>query len=319
MAITVRPLRRDQPADLDFFTDLSADPGRDADVRAYLDRTIATGAMRPEWCYVAEDVSGVVGRVAAWTLPPSDVPLDLVLLDVPWEEPDSRVGEALLRHVFGDMRALGGERVGYVIDEPPREPFWQDNVAARIALLERVGFRLTRETSRFELLIRDVPEPSMRLTFRDLTAVGQEAFLDAIRLVSDGTLDQEILEEREREGPEGAARLLWGLLTKLRYEPSWWQLAYDHEGTLVGQVMPCANPGAATIGYIGVVPEQRGKGYVDDLMAQTTRTLNAAGYDRIVADTDLQNAPMAAAFGRAGYAPFGTRKEFAIELNASMG
>ena len=67
-----------------------------------------------------------------------------------------------------------------------------------------------------------------------------------------------------------------------------------------------------------MVPEQRGKGYVDDLMVQVTRTRNLAGYDRIVADTDLRNAPMAAAFGRAGYAPFGTRKEFAIELNTSM-
>ena len=52
-------------------------------------------------------------------------------------------------------------------------------------------------------------------------------------------------------------------------------------------------------------------------MAQVTWTLNAAGYNRIVADTDLQNAPMAAAFARAGYAAFGTRKEFAVELGGN--
>ena len=318
MTITVYPLRPDQADDLSLFTDLTGDPTAITDVRAYVDRTIESGAMRPEWCYLASVDGRVVGRAAAWTLPPSDVPLDLVLLDVPWNEPDFRVGAALLRRVLADVRSLGGERVGHVVDEPPREPFWQDDIAARIALLEQVGFRSTRETTRFELRFSDVPPPSTPLTFRDLAAVGEPAFVDAIRLVSDGTLDQEILEERERDGPEGAARLLWDLLVRLRYEPGWWQLAYDAEGALVGLVMPCANPGAATIGYIGVVPEQRGNGYVDDLMAQVTRTLHAVGYSRIVADTDLQNAPMAAAFARAGYTSFGTRKEFAIELGGAM-
>ncbi len=315
MTIAVRPLRPDRPDDLDLFTDLTRDVKKIADVRAYVGRTIASGAMRPEWCYLAEVDGCVVGRVAAWTLPPSDVPLDLVLLDVPWDEPGVRIGDALLRHVLADIWTLGGERVGHVIDEPPREPFWQDDVHARIALLERARFRLTRETTRFEMSFREMPPPSTRLAFRDLSSVGERTFLDAIRLVSAGTLDQEILEEREREGPEGAARLFWDLLAKLHYEPGWWQLAYDARGSLVGLVMPCANPGAATIGYIGVVPEHRGKGYANDLMAQVTRTLHAAGYDRIVADTDLRNAPMAAAFERAGYASFGTRKEFAVEPN----
>lgn len=314
MTISVRPLRSNRPDDLSLFTNLTGDPRRIADIRAYVDRTIASGAMRPEWCYLAEDDGRVVGRLAAWTLPPSDVPLDLVLLDVPWGEPAYKVGDALLRHVLAYIRSHGGDRVGHVVDEPPREPFWQDNGAARIALLEQGGFRPTRETTRFELLISDAPPSSKRLAFRDLSAVGKPAFLDAIRLVSDGTFDQEILEEREREGPDRAARLLWDLLAKLRHELGWWQLAYDAQGALVGLVMPCANPGAATIGYIGVVPEQRGRGYVDDLMAQVTRTLHAAGYNRVVADTDLQNAPMAAAFARAGFTAFGTRKEFAVEL-----
>ena len=89
MTIAVRPLRPGQPDDLSLFTDISEDTRKNADVRAYVDRTIASGAMRPEWCYLAEVDGRVVGRVAAWTLPPSDTPLDLVLLDVPWDEPET--------------------------------------------------------------------------------------------------------------------------------------------------------------------------------------------------------------------------------------
>jgi RimJ/RimL family protein N-acetyltransferase len=48
------------------------------------------------------------------------------------------------------------------------------------------------------------------------------------------------------------------------------------------------------IGYIAVVPEQRGHGYAYDLLAEATRLLAAEGADRIVAGTDVTNTPMAA-------------------------
>jgi RimJ/RimL family protein N-acetyltransferase len=65
--------------------------------------------------------------------------------------------------------------------------------------------------------------------------------------------------------------------------------------------MPSRNYDAWIIGYIGVVPEQRGRGYVDDLLAEGTAILAAQGAQVIKADTDTGNGPMAAAFARAGY------------------
>ena len=55
------------------------------------------------------------------------------------------------------------------------------------------------------------------------------------------------------------------------------------------------------VGFIGVVPEQRGHGYVDDLLGECTRLLVEHGAVRIVGGTDLTTSPMAAAFRRAGY------------------
>ena len=101
----------------------------------------------------------------------------------------------------------------------------------------------------------------------------------------------------------------------MAFEPSWWELAYDADDNLVGLVMPARSPTFLTIGYIGIVPEQRGHGYVNDLLARGTATLRAAsGDDAIRADTDLDNAPMAAAFERAGYRRFATRREYEIRL-----
>ena len=111
-----------------------------------------------------------------------------------------------------------------------------------------------------------------------------------------------------------AARELFALLQKLEHRPGWWELAYAPDGDLVGLLMPAEVPAAGTIGYIGVVPEHRGRGYVDGLLARATAALHSASLERIVADTDLANAPMAAAFDRAGYTRFATRREYRIEL-----
>lgn len=101
----------------------------------------------------------------------------------------------------------------------------------------------------------------------------------------------------------------------MTYEPSWWELAFDADNRLAGLIMPTGAPSFVTIGYIGVVPEQRGHGYVNDLLARGTATLRRVGNGQVIrADTDVSNAPMAAAFDRAGYSRFAMRREFEIRL-----
>ena len=106
----------------------------------------------------------------------------------------------------------------------------------------------------------------------------------------------------------------------MQHEPSWWRLAYNKpEDDLVGLVMPTEPPGFMTIFYVGVVPEMRGQGYVDDLLTADTATLLEAraseGNERpLQADTDVSNAPMAAAFERAGWVRFARRREYSVDL-----
>lgn len=50
-----------------------------------------------------------------------------------------------------------------------------------------------------------------------------------------------------------------------------------------------------------MLPGHRGRGLVDDLLAEVTRFHADAGVPRITATTDRVNHPMAAAFDRAGY------------------
>ena len=69
-------------------------------------------------------------------------------------------------------------------------------------------------------------------------------------------------------------------------------------------VCPARNDYGAIIAYLGVLPAHRGHGYIDEILAAGTRVLAAQDVPRIRATTDLGNAPMAAAFTRAGWVNF---------------
>ena len=299
-------------ADLDRFVAAGGALHRE-EVEQYVRSMFDAGSMRPEWCFVIEEGGGDLGRVAFWTLPGMDEPLDMVLLDVPWE--DLCVGKRLLAHVLERARSLGAREIGHVLDEPPMRPQWQDSPERRAELLERAGFVLRRETRRFEWRREQgLPEEARRLDLRTLDDVGEEAFVWAIERVSEGTLDREVQAERDEHGAAEAARRFFELERRLEYDPAWCKLAYASDGELVGLVMPARNPTSAVINFIGVVPERRGRRYVDDLLAAGTAALHGSGAERIRADTDTRNAPMAAAFRRAGYLEFARRGEYEARL-----
>jgi GNAT superfamily N-acetyltransferase/RimJ/RimL family protein N-acetyltransferase len=302
--------------ELDLFIDAAGFPDHRSEIEQYLDRMFAAGSMRPEWCFIAEEEDRPVGRVAFWTLPGMEQPFALVLLDVDWEGVYTAVGTRLLQYTLDAARALGAEDIEHVIDAPPIRPQFQHHAQKRIGLLKSAGFYLRRETGRYEWRGTEPPTEPGRLSFLALEEVGEEAFIEAMERVSEGTLDQEIRAEREKLGTKRAAQEFFDDAGRVQHDASWWRLAYAPNGDLAGLIMPAEPPGFLTIFYVGVVPGMRGRGYVNDLLAAGTATLLAAGKNDkpLIADTDISNAPMAAAFERAGWTRFAGRQEYVKDL-----
>jgi RimJ/RimL family protein N-acetyltransferase len=303
--------------DLNIFIDAAGSPDHREEVEQYLDRMFAAGSMRPEWCFVAEEGDRPLGRVAFWTLPGMEEPFALVLLDVDWEGDHTAAGTRLLRYTLDAARALGAEEIEHVVDDPPIRPQFQHHADRRIELLESVGFSLRRETSRFERRGTEPPTEPGRLEFRTLEEVGKQAFIEAMERVSEGTLDREILTEREKLGTRRAAQEFFDDASRVQHEASWWRLAYAPNGGLAGLIMPAEPPGFLTIFYVGVVPNMRGRGYAHDLLAAGTATLLEAHRNEkpLIADTDVSNEPMAAAFERVGWSRFAGRQEYVKDLS----
>lgn len=177
----------------------------------------------------------------------------------------------------------------------------------RLGALERVGARLFVERLRLEWRLgTPIPELSGRLAFRPVRNPGE--LIDLMTLVLDGTLDAHNRDDLTRMTPGQAAQQQYhNELERYASPHEWWRIATLPGGEPVGFVIPAHNGYNPIIAYLGVVPAHRGHGYIHDVLAAGTSLLAAQNVPRIRAATDVGNAPMAAAFARAGYITFGRK------------
>jgi RimJ/RimL family protein N-acetyltransferase len=283
------------------------------DTARYLEGLFASGSSRPEWCFVAWRDGRPCGRVAFWALPRVGRPLDIVLLNLPWEGEADAIGRALLEGARRAMADAGLTTVGHCHDHPPRTPQWQTHGDARLALLAGLGFRTQRDTLRFEAALAPgaaVDTGDLRL--RAATSDDEALLRQMVAAVAAASRDQIDIETVAARGAQAHAAELIADLRSMRVDPGWWQIAFDAQGTAVGLVLPVAGADFGSIGYIGVLPAHRGRGHVDVLLAAATALLREAGLPRLIADTDRSNTGMARAFTRGGWRQFGERRELLL-------
>ena len=291
--------------------DLFAAPHAAEWVKEMLSRFWKEGRSSPEQCFLAEDEQGIAGRVAYWSERRSPADLFILGLYLPWKSDFLSVGKELLSASLQEMKARGASSVTHYFYAE-----FDGHVEERHRLMHELGFEQTQDKVRYLRTGGSLPEVSDRLVYRPMTDAGKGAFLDAIWRVTVGTLDREDRGRVERLGPEAAAREYVHLLEDAD-DPKhgWWLLGYEPEGRLVGLVVPQpVDDEEATIGYIGVVPEKRGQGYVMDLLVKGLSLIEAHGSARTVDEVDRLNVPMRAALERAGYKETGPLWAYRLDL-----
>jgi RimJ/RimL family protein N-acetyltransferase len=273
---------------------------------------LARHQFRLEWTWIAEDAGRIQARAIWWGFGDSAHPLalDCVYTD------DQLHGRAAVAAelIAAGQQALrppgGGAAPRYEIGLPPgwrSDPAvvaafgWRRDAAARAGLtdeLERIRFEWTPGAG--------LPPATGRLVFRPEPDDG--AFRDVFRQIAMGSLDVTTRREVAALGAARQAREDMEIYLAMPGDRGWWRLAYTAAaGRLAGMILPNRNTYGAVVGYLGVLPELRGRGYINDLVAETTRFHAGRGEPRITATTDTTNRPMAAAFERAGYQAYGIR------------
>ncbi|MFH9724998.1 GNAT family N-acetyltransferase [Streptomyces sp. NPDC017254] len=307
----VRPAR---PDELPALVEHPSDPERNAATRAYLTQLLDNRCTRPEWCLVAEDGEGrLTGSVVLWTMPGHEVPLAVVLFEAPEDSPETAA--ALLDAAAARAGELGAKELEHVVDSPAQAPQFQRNPERRGELLRRSGYEVIRDGRRFGLRMPAAPDglpaDDPRLTFRSLAELGPEPFVAVLAELLADTADARLTADVREHGARRAAELLFEETAELKHEPEWWELGFDADGTVAVISLPAENPSVPVIGFVGVAPAHRGKGYATSVVIRGTRVLAAAGAAEIRGDCDAANVAMARAFERAGYENFADRLEFA--------
>lgn len=266
---------------------------------------------RPEHTWIAEDYGRLVARAVWWASPDSDLPmaLDSIYVDDSVADRVDVTTELLTaaHHAYTAQGAI--EPPAYHIflpvnwrDEPKVAAAiaWRREAAANAGLLdelERLRYEWTAEVG--------LPVSPGRLIFAP--EPDDDAVLAVFRRIARGSLDVTTRRGVDAVGIDRQAREDMDVYLAMPGDRDWWRLAYTPAGELAGLAIPSANPRGYVVGYLGVVPGMRGRGYADDILAEITRILAAIGAERIEADTDTANLPMARAFERAGYRNFAVR------------
>jgi RimJ/RimL family protein N-acetyltransferase len=280
---------------------------------------LATREYRPEWTWIAEDGENILAVAVWWAGPNQNEPNSLdgfcVGSSVTAEDRTALAAELLTtaqQHFATELGLAHPPEYHVFVPGDWREDAdvvaaltWRQEAAQRAglsSLLERLRYEWTPEAG--------IPAPSGRLTFR--AEPDDEVFVDLFTRVLEGSLDITSTAEAAEMGAEAQARDDVEFYRDVMLgERSWWRVAENADGEVVGFGFPSRNPGFPVVGYLGVLPEHRGHGYVDDILGEITRLLgDEIGVEVIRADTDLQNEPMAASFSRAGYRNFARRLVF---------
>ncbi|GHB46755.1 N-acetyltransferase [Streptomyces viridiviolaceus] len=248
---------------------------------------------RPDWKRVALRDGTVVARGAWWGGPDDAEPLVVNWFDV--AEGEEEAGAELLRtaprQVDLELNLPAAWREDPALRSAARARFAAARAAGYELLVERFLYRWTPECG--------LPQRPGRLDFRP--EPDDAVFFDALRRIHSVTLDAHALMAVRQGGLDRAAQ---EELDFFRWCPSpreWWQVAYTPRGEPVGIHIPAHNPSGPCVGFIGVLPEQRGHGYAYDLLAECTHFLADRGAEFVAAATDRGNHPMAAHFAKAGY------------------
>lgn len=269
----------------------------------------AAGQLRPEWSWFAEDDSTIVARGLWWGRQDSERPLTLDCFHVlPGVSNRASLATELMVQAHSEFDTRPDYQLIVSTSAPERNPAveWRSKAAQR-AGLTRVVKRLQYQWTPAAGIVAD----SGRLVFRPAS---DREFLDAFRQVAFGSLDVNTQEQLAVMDPDSQANSELEFYRSCPGERSWWRLAETTNGHLVGFTIPSATPYNRNVGYLGVVPALRGRGYVDDILAEITRLHATDGADRITATTDAANTPMAAAFDRANYQMTETRWVFSVPV-----
>ena len=219
--------------------------------------------------------------------------------------PDDGRGPEFVREVLGRLSAEVAPYVDTLLNAE-----FHERVPETRAVFDAAGLGLFQEKYGYHW---DDPGEAVvvpdRLRFVDIDEIGDDEYLGIIGRTGAGTLDRNDAWYREQTGSENWGKVFAAYLAV--EDRKMWLVGLTPGGEPVGFIavsdFGVDEPNqwdrlpAATIAMMGVLPEHRGNGYVDDLLLAGTAAAQRHGFVSMVDTVDVVNTPMDEAMVRTGH------------------
>ena len=274
--------------EIDRFIDFGSDIM--GDLKMPFNEWLDKGITELDWCFLIEDKGNFLGRVIYAKYNEEVMLMNLYVVDENVE-----VLEELLNESLKAMMGNGVQIITYHIYSDNRK----FNYYTRV--LNKAGFDISQRKKSFVFEKDKVEHMELDLEFKSVNETGEERYIQAIEKVTEETMDSDDLEETLRLGVKKAAIDKFKALKEIEYEDDLWLLAYRNNKLIGLVVSQRFNANTGAINYIGVVPEERGNGYINQLVYKGTGVLIQKGINKVIADIDEKNFPMEKALIKEGY------------------
>jgi GNAT superfamily N-acetyltransferase len=243
---------------------------------------------KPSWIMLNLARGALVEALVLLTHPGYGIPLECIRL---FREPSGKpIDSRLFQSGASRAKICGARELFYSTPQDCSEK----------ELIHQLGFSLWREVYCYKStghVIAAVAD----YRWVEAEMFPQSEVISLIERTSEASDDSQTKYYLHALGSYADAKLTLETMQLASHDRRWWLVALGADGQQVGLVLPVLEYGELKIGFIGVVPDQRGRGIAAFLLKQLLPILKNSGYPAICADVDRRNRPMQRALVKSGF------------------
>jgi GNAT superfamily N-acetyltransferase len=256
---------------------------------------------KPEWIVLDFEDGALEGALALVAPSEFNVPLEIVRLH---SREDSKTDELpLFERAIERGRSFGTRELYYTVSEDSTD----------VAIISEALFRPWRKIVRFESA---GPIESAIPGYRsaEVNDFNRADIIALLEKTSEHSRDSQIDHYRRLLGTFVDANLTLQMLESTRYDPSWWRVALNTAGRTLGVILPVVAFGELTVGFIGVIPEIRGRNVASFLLSEAWSFIKLKGHISLSAEADERNVSIHRALMKSQFSRRSEKQEWRLEL-----
>ena len=273
----------------------------DAAAWNHLARLMEFACTKPEWILLCFE-DGILADALVLAAPSEfNLPLEIIQLG---GRHDTRIDFLrLFQPVIEKAQALGVRELYCAVTEESTDAF----------SLSRAGFYRWRKVVRFEST-GPVDLGVQGYRSAKVSDFTRTEIIALVEKTSERCADSQIELCRQRLGGIADAEMTLQMMEATRYDPQWWRVALGPEGHRLGIIFLVIAFGEPTLGFVGIIPECRGRNAASFLLTEAWSAMKRQGHSTLCAESDAKNLSMHRLLTKSEFNRRSQKQEWRLEL-----